>query len=187
MPWGNRRNWAPKATASLLKECCQSKDPDNILPTVGGVTRNERKWTGTKVTQESKGRGRLSSSVKSGDGCSFIIFQWDLYTLKPSQGWLVWHTKLCWWHVVALDSCATLLLVPIQDLVHLREASVSGAPFTAILPNRKRSGELFLNLLDVRGLTVARTHTQNCPSFYFVSSNYISKPDRILLDGICCF
>lgn len=112
-----------------------------------------------------------------------FIFQWNLFTLKPSQGWLVCHTKLCWWHLVALDSCATLL-VPIQDLVHLREASVSGAPFTAILPNRKRSGELFLNLLDVRGLTVARTHTQNSPSFYFVSSNYISKPDRILLDGI---
>ncbi|CAK9011421.1 unnamed protein product [Durusdinium trenchii] len=43
-----------------------------------------------------------------------------------------------------------------QDLIHLREASATGAPFTAILPNRKRSGELFLNLLDVRGLTVAR-------------------------------
>ncbi|CAE7945960.1 DJP1 [Symbiodinium sp. KB8] len=31
-----------------------------------------------------------------------------------------------------------------------------GAPFTAVIPNRKKSGELFLNLLDVRGLTVAR-------------------------------
>mmetsp|Transcript_37583 Transcript_37583/g.70072 ORF Transcript_37583/g.70072 Transcript_37583/m.70072 type:complete len:297 (+) Transcript_37583:85-975(+) len=43
-----------------------------------------------------------------------------------------------------------------QDLMNLRIASATGAPFTAILPNRKKSGELFLNLLDVRGLTVAR-------------------------------
>jgi len=43
-----------------------------------------------------------------------------------------------------------------RDLMNLRIASQTGAPFTAILPNRKKSGELFLNLLDVRGLTVAR-------------------------------
>jgi len=43
-----------------------------------------------------------------------------------------------------------------HDLMNLRIASQTGAPFTAVIPNRKKSGELFLNLLDVRGLTVAR-------------------------------
>jgi len=42
------------------------------------------------------------------------------------------------------------------DLIGLRMASKTGAPFTAVVPNRKKSGELFLNLLDVRGLTVAK-------------------------------
>jgi len=42
------------------------------------------------------------------------------------------------------------------DLLDLRISSKTGAPFTAVLPNRKKSGELFLNLLDLRGLTVAR-------------------------------
>eukprot|EP00429_Kryptoperidinium_foliaceum_P053339 CAMPEP_0176084524 /NCGR_PEP_ID=MMETSP0120_2-20121206/42297_1 /TAXON_ID=160619 /ORGANISM="Kryptoperidinium foliaceum, Strain CCMP 1326" /LENGTH=252 /DNA_ID=CAMNT_0017418327 /DNA_START=43 /DNA_END=797 /DNA_ORIENTATION=- len=41
------------------------------------------------------------------------------------------------------------------DLMALRECSISGTPYTAVLPNRKKSGELFLNLLDVRGLNVA--------------------------------
>lgn len=41
------------------------------------------------------------------------------------------------------------------DLANLRIASKTGAPFTALLPNRKKSGELFLNLLDLRGLTIA--------------------------------
>jgi hypothetical protein len=40
-------------------------------------------------------------------------------------------------------------------LLNLRLASKTGAPFTALLPNRKKTGELFLNLLDLRGLTVA--------------------------------
>lgn len=43
-----------------------------------------------------------------------------------------------------------------EDLLKLRQASQTGEPFTAILPNRKKSGELFLNLLDLRGLTVAK-------------------------------
>ncbi|CAJ1453655.1 unnamed protein product [Effrenium voratum] len=55
-----------------------------------------------------------------------------------------------------------------QDLAHLREASASGAPFTAILPNRKKSGELFLNLLDVRGLTVARDKTTGEELWYLI-------------------
>mmetsp|Transcript_90734 Transcript_90734/g.180428 ORF Transcript_90734/g.180428 Transcript_90734/m.180428 type:complete len:470 (-) Transcript_90734:147-1556(-) len=42
------------------------------------------------------------------------------------------------------------------QLMGLRMASETGAPFTALLPNRKKSGELFLNLLDLRGLTIAR-------------------------------
>jgi len=41
------------------------------------------------------------------------------------------------------------------DLMGLRMASETGAPYTSLLPNRKKSGELFLNLLDLRGLTVA--------------------------------
>ncbi|CAE7264518.1 pfyP [Symbiodinium natans] len=45
------------------------------------------------------------------------------------------------------------------DLMNLRLASQTGAPFTAVIPNRKKSGELFLNLLDLRGLTVARDRT----------------------------
>jgi hypothetical protein len=38
----------------------------------------------------------------------------------------------------------------------LEEACNTGAPFTSVLVNRKKSGELFLNHLDMRGLTVAR-------------------------------
>jgi PAS domain-containing protein len=42
------------------------------------------------------------------------------------------------------------------NLANLRAACANGTPFTAILENRRKSGELFLNLLDLRGLTVAR-------------------------------
>lgn len=42
-----------------------------------------------------------------------------------------------------------------SDLVGLRLASESGSAFTALLPNRKKSGEMFINLLDLRGLTIA--------------------------------
>mmetsp|Transcript_128674 Transcript_128674/g.250753 ORF Transcript_128674/g.250753 Transcript_128674/m.250753 type:complete len:785 (+) Transcript_128674:114-2468(+) len=41
------------------------------------------------------------------------------------------------------------------DLARLRLSSATGAPFSAVLPNRKKSGELFMNLLDLRGLSVA--------------------------------
>jgi len=41
------------------------------------------------------------------------------------------------------------------DLIGLRIASESGSAFTALLPNRKKSGEMFINLLDLRGLTIA--------------------------------
>jgi hypothetical protein len=43
-----------------------------------------------------------------------------------------------------------------MDLMGLRLASESGSTFTALLPNRKKSGEMFINLLDLRGLTIAR-------------------------------
>mmetsp|Transcript_23524 Transcript_23524/g.42420 ORF Transcript_23524/g.42420 Transcript_23524/m.42420 type:complete len:344 (+) Transcript_23524:85-1116(+) len=42
------------------------------------------------------------------------------------------------------------------DLVRLRYATQTGVAFTGVLENRRKSGELFLNLLDLRGLTVAR-------------------------------
>jgi hypothetical protein len=38
----------------------------------------------------------------------------------------------------------------------LRTSCETGAPFTKVLLNRRKSGDLFLNLLDLRGLTVAR-------------------------------
>jgi len=41
-----------------------------------------------------------------------------------------------------------------NDLRHLRKSSSTGEPFTALLLNRRSSGELFLNLLDMRGLIV---------------------------------
>jgi len=44
-----------------------------------------------------------------------------------------------------------------ETLMNLRISSKTGVPFTAVIPNRKKSGELFLNLLDLRGLTVARS------------------------------
>jgi len=43
-----------------------------------------------------------------------------------------------------------------SDLMNLRLSSRTGAPYTAVLKNRKKSGEFFLNLLDLRGLTVAK-------------------------------
>jgi PAS domain-containing protein len=47
-------------------------------------------------------------------------------------------------------------VLDVQDLFCIRSAIETGAPFTAVLTNRRKSGELFLNLLDLRGLTVAR-------------------------------
>ncbi|CAJ1335255.1 unnamed protein product [Effrenium voratum] len=43
-----------------------------------------------------------------------------------------------------------------QELVKLRRAVKTGEPYTGVLENRRKSGELFLNLLDLCGLTVAR-------------------------------
>merc|ERR1719191_418885 len=49
---------------------------------------------------------------------------------------------------------AGCLLDPV-DLMRLRAACANGSDFTAVLTNRRKSGEFFLNLLDLRGLTVA--------------------------------
>ena len=51
-----------------------------------------------------------------------------------------------------------------------------------ILPNRKRSGELFLNLLDVRGLTVARALTWSRNLFV----SFMSVGKQILLNCPKC-
>lgn len=42
------------------------------------------------------------------------------------------------------------------ELMLLRSACESGASYTAVLVNRRKSGDLFFNLLSLRGLTVAR-------------------------------
>lgn len=44
----------------------------------------------------------------------------------------------------------------LQSRMHLRRSCATGASFTGVLTNRRKSGECFLNLLDLRGLTVAR-------------------------------
>lgn len=43
-----------------------------------------------------------------------------------------------------------------MDIMGLRIASQTGAPFTALLPNRKKNGDMFINMLDLRGLIVAQ-------------------------------
>jgi len=53
------------------------------------------------------------------------------------------------------------------DLMGLRLASESGSPFTALLPNKKKSGEMFVNLLDLRGLTIAK-HTQTGEELWYL-------------------
>eukprot|EP00930_Biecheleria_cincta_P061080 TRINITY_DN46650_c0_g1_i1.p1 TRINITY_DN46650_c0_g1~~TRINITY_DN46650_c0_g1_i1.p1 ORF type:complete len:665 (-),score=84.55 TRINITY_DN46650_c0_g1_i1:175-2169(-) len=47
-------------------------------------------------------------------------------------------------------------LLHAEDTACLRAACQGGSPFTGVLLNRKKSGELFQNLIDLRGLTVAR-------------------------------
>jgi PAS domain S-box-containing protein len=43
-----------------------------------------------------------------------------------------------------------------RDREGLRFTSQTGAPFSAVIVNRRKSGELFKNLLNVRGLVIAR-------------------------------
>ncbi|CAK0834398.1 unnamed protein product [Prorocentrum cordatum] len=55
-----------------------------------------------------------------------------------------------------LNSGCSMDPVTLQDL---RQSCETGQPFTGVLTNRRKNGELFLNLLDLRGLAVGRTHT----------------------------
>lgn len=55
-----------------------------------------------------------------------------------------------------------------SDLVGLRLASERGCAFTALLPNRKKSGEMFINLLDLRGLTIATDVETNEELWYLI-------------------
>lgn len=43
------------------------------------------------------------------------------------------------------------------ELAGLRHSCATGAPFSAVIVNRKKSGLQFMNLLDLRGLTVAQS------------------------------
>jgi len=54
-----------------------------------------------------------------------------------------------------------------KDLMALRAASENGSPFTALLPNRKKSGEIFINLLDLRGLIIAQ-HTETNEALWYL-------------------
>lgn len=54
-----------------------------------------------------------------------------------------------------------------MDLMGLRRASESGSAFTALLPNRKKSGEMFVNWLDLRGLTIAR-HVETDEALWYL-------------------
>eukprot|EP00933_Yihiella_yeosuensis_P077357 TRINITY_DN8775_c3_g1_i1.p1 TRINITY_DN8775_c3_g1~~TRINITY_DN8775_c3_g1_i1.p1 ORF type:complete len:356 (-),score=44.44 TRINITY_DN8775_c3_g1_i1:127-1194(-) len=51
-----------------------------------------------------------------------------------------------------LDTCDTSP----AELLRLRQACKTGEPFIGVIKNRRKSGEYFMNLLDLRGLTVAR-------------------------------
>ncbi|CAE8641449.1 unnamed protein product, partial [Polarella glacialis] len=55
-----------------------------------------------------------------------------------------------------------------EDLVRLRMACETGAPFTGVLMNRRKTGEAFFNLLDLRGLTVARNHVTGKELWFLV-------------------
>jgi PAS domain-containing protein len=52
-------------------------------------------------------------------------------------------------------------------LIELRKSSDTGMPFTGVIPNRKKSGELFWNLLDLRGLSVG-THPETGEDLWFL-------------------
>mmetsp|Transcript_11803 Transcript_11803/g.26763 ORF Transcript_11803/g.26763 Transcript_11803/m.26763 type:complete len:762 (+) Transcript_11803:113-2398(+) len=55
-----------------------------------------------------------------------------------------------------------------EELLNLRMSSQTGAPFTAIIPNRKKSGEKFFNLLDLRGLTIAKDPSSGEDIWYLI-------------------
>jgi hypothetical protein len=69
-----------------------------------------------------------------------------------------------------------------QDLWKLRTARMTGAPFTGVLVNRRKTGELFLNLLDLRGLTVARNPLSGKELWFLIGiqadvTNLVEDPD----------
>jgi len=60
------------------------------------------------------------------------------------------------------------LFMPTKDLVGIREACRTGSPFTTVVTNRRKSGELFLNLLSLRGLSVAHNPASNEDLWFLV-------------------
>lgn len=49
--------------------------------------------------------------------------------------------------------------IPPDHVAGLRRTCRTGCAFTAMLQNRRKSGELFLNLVDLRGLTIAQNRS----------------------------
>ncbi|CAE8631866.1 unnamed protein product [Polarella glacialis] len=55
-----------------------------------------------------------------------------------------------------------------EDIFRLRMACETGAPFTGVLMNCRKNGEFFFNLLDLRGLTVARNNVTGKELWFLV-------------------
>jgi len=73
-----------------------------------------------------------------------------------------------------------------SDLAGLRLASERGCAFTALLPNRKKSGEMFINLLDLRGLTIATDVETNEELWYLIGiqADITGLSDRVPEDHV---
>ncbi|CAE8738756.1 unnamed protein product [Polarella glacialis] len=76
------------------------------------------------------------------------------------------------------DGCA----MDPEDQSRLRLACETGAPFTGVLTNRRKTGELFVKLLDMRGLTVARNPVTGQELWFLVGiqvdvTDSIEQPD----------
>ncbi|CAK0796590.1 unnamed protein product, partial [Prorocentrum cordatum] len=56
----------------------------------------------------------------------------------------------------------------LETIVHLREACRTGSSWTGVLTNQRKSGELFLNLLDLHGLTVATSRRTGEPLWFLI-------------------
>ncbi|CAE7928999.1 pfyP, partial [Symbiodinium sp. KB8] len=68
------------------------------------------------------------------------------------------------------------------DLLRLRRSVETGEPFTGVLENRRKSGELFRNLLDLCGLTVARNPFNGAELWFLVGIQAdVSALDEISL------
>jgi len=55
-----------------------------------------------------------------------------------------------------------------EDILSLRVACETGRPFTALLPNVKKSGEMFVNMLDLRGVIVGKDLQSGKDIWYLV-------------------